>query len=57
MPSEVKVANKTGELDHVENDAGIIYDTAKGRAVLYRSPGQPTQVRGLQDRLHRPGLQ
>ena len=30
MPSEVKVANKTGELDHVENDAGIIYDTAKG---------------------------
>ena len=30
MPSEVKVANKTGELDHVENDVGIIYDTAKG---------------------------
>ena len=30
MPSEVKVANKTGELDTVENDAGIIYDTAKG---------------------------
>ena len=30
MPSEVKVANKTGELDHVENDAGISYDTAKG---------------------------
>ena len=30
MPSGVKVANKTGELDTVENDAGIIYDTAKG---------------------------
>lgn len=30
MPSDVKVANKTGELDNVENDAGIIYDTAKG---------------------------
>ena len=30
MPSNVKVANKTGELDTVENDAGIIYDTAKG---------------------------
>ena len=30
MPSGVKVANKTGELDNVENDAGIIYDTANG---------------------------
>lgn len=30
MPSDVKVANKTGELDNVENDASIIYDTAKG---------------------------
>ncbi len=30
MPSDVKVANKTGELDTVENDAGIIYDTANG---------------------------
>lgn len=30
MPDGVKVANKTGELDAVENDAGIIYDTAKG---------------------------
>ena len=30
MPDGVKVANKTGELDNVENDAGIIYDTAKG---------------------------
>ena len=30
MPEGVKVANKTGELDTVENDAGIIYDKAKG---------------------------
>lgn len=30
LPEGVKVANKTGELDDVENDAGIIYNTAKG---------------------------
>ena len=30
LPEGVKVANKTGELDTVENDAGIIYNTAKG---------------------------
>ena len=30
MPEGVNVANKTGELDTVENDAGIIYNTAKG---------------------------
>lgn len=30
LPEGVHVANKTGELDTVENDAGIIYDTAKG---------------------------
>lgn len=30
LPEGVKVANKTGELDNVENDAGIIYSTAKG---------------------------
>ena len=30
MPEGVSVANKTGELDNVENDAGIIYNTAKG---------------------------
>ena len=29
LPEGVKVANKTGELDDVENDAGIIYDTSK----------------------------
>ena len=30
LPVGVRVANKTGELGDVENDAGIIYDTAKG---------------------------
>ncbi len=30
LPEGVQTANKTGELDTVENDAGIIYDTAKG---------------------------
>ncbi len=30
LPAGVHAANKTGELDNVENDAGIIYDTAKG---------------------------
>lgn len=30
MPEGVHVANKTGELSNVENDAGIVYDTAKG---------------------------
>ena len=30
LPEGVSVANKTGELDNVENDAGIIYNTAKG---------------------------
>lgn len=30
MPEGVRVANKTGELDNVENDAGIIYNSAKG---------------------------
>lgn len=29
LPDGVKVANKTGELNDVENDAGIIYSTAK----------------------------
>ena len=29
-PEGVITANKTGELDTVENDAAIIYDTAKG---------------------------
>lgn len=30
MPQGVGIANKTGELANVENDAGIIYNTAKG---------------------------
>ncbi|MDC7291045.1 class A beta-lactamase-related serine hydrolase [Blautia schinkii] len=30
MPEGVRVANKTGELDTVENDAGIVYSTANG---------------------------
>lgn len=30
MPDGVHTANKTGELDTVENDAAIIFDTAKG---------------------------
>ena len=30
MPEGVNVANKTGELDTVEDDAGIVYNTAKG---------------------------
>ena len=30
LPEGVGTANKTGELDTVENDAAIIYDTAKG---------------------------
>ena len=30
LPEGVGTANKTGELDTVENDAAIVYDTAKG---------------------------
>lgn len=30
MPEGIHVANKTGELSNVENDAGIVFDTAKG---------------------------
>lgn len=30
IPEGVHVANKTGELSNVENDAGIIFDTAQG---------------------------
>ena len=30
LPDGVHAANKTGELSNVENDAGIIYDAAKG---------------------------
>ena len=34
MPAGVMVANKTGELGDVENDAGIIYDTGKTDCVI-----------------------
>lgn len=41
IPDGVHVANKTGELSTVENDAGIIYDTAKGidLVVVFMSQG------------------
>ena len=34
LPANVHVANKTGELGDVENDAGIIYDTASGKDLV-----------------------
>ena len=34
LPSGVLVANKTGELSDVENDAGIVYQTAKGKDLV-----------------------
>lgn len=34
MPEGVHVANKTGELGDVENDAGIVYDTAQGKDLV-----------------------
>ncbi|MCR4751471.1 MAG: N-acetylmuramoyl-L-alanine amidase [Eubacterium sp.] len=34
LPPNVHVANKTGELGDVENDAGIIYDTASGNDLV-----------------------
>ena len=34
MPSGVQVANKTGELGDVENDAAIIYNTENGRDLV-----------------------
>ncbi len=34
MPDGVGVANKTGELDNVENDAAIVYNTAKGQDLI-----------------------
>lgn len=41
LPEGVHAANKTGELSNVENDAGIIFDTAKGidLVVCYMSQG------------------
>ena len=37
MPSEVGVANKTGELADVENDAGILYDTENDLILVFMS--------------------
>ena len=37
LPDNVKVANKTGELDNVENDAGIIYDSENDLAIVFLS--------------------
>ena len=37
LPDGVKTANKTGELDNVENDAGIIYDTANDLVIVFMS--------------------
>ena len=34
LPDGVQVANKTGELGNVENDAGIIYDTENGHDII-----------------------
>lgn len=37
MPEGVSVANKTGELGNVENDAGIIYDTDNDLVLVFMS--------------------
>ena len=36
-PEGVKTANKTGELDNVENDAGIIYDSKNDVVIVFMS--------------------
>ena len=37
MPAGVSVANKTGELADVENDAGIIYNTQNDLILVFMS--------------------
>ena len=37
LPDGVKTANKTGELDNVENDAVIIYDAANDLVIVFMS--------------------
>ncbi len=37
MPEGVRVANKTGELDDVENDAGIVYDSQNDLIIVFMS--------------------
>ncbi len=39
LPGDVSVANKTGELGDVENDAGIIYDTEHDLILVFMSQG------------------
>ena len=39
MPAGVSVANKTGELSNVENDAGIIYNTSNDVVIVFMSEG------------------
>ncbi len=39
LPDGVSVANKTGELADVENDAGIIYDTEHDLVLVFMSQG------------------
>ena len=41
MPSGVSVANKTGELSDVENDAGIIYNSANDLIIVFMSENVP----------------
>lgn len=37
MPADVRVANKTGELADVENDAGIVYDSMNDLILVFMS--------------------
>jgi beta-lactamase class A len=37
MPEDVHIANKTGELSNVENDAGIIYDSSNDLVIVFMS--------------------
>lgn len=37
MPAGVSVANKTGELGDVENDAGIIYNVSNELIIVFMS--------------------
>ena len=41
MPAGVSVANKTGELSDVENDAGIIYDSKNDLIIVFMSENVP----------------
>ena len=37
MPAGVSIANKTGELSDVENDAGIIYNSSNDLIIVFMS--------------------